>query len=384
MSVVAMKVANVVEESRIGGPQRRILLVTLGLSKQYDIHTTVVFPTWGGDVYESLLQSNDVDYMRLSLTKLSRDVSGAIKYLITFFSEVKELSHYFSASKFDLIHASGGSWQYKAVVAAKMAKIPGIWHLNDTSIDGTVKKIFNVVAKWGASAFIVAGSSVREYYLEGKSFELPNYLIPAPVDTDAYLPSCSKGRKVKRPHYKIICVGNVSQGKGYQYLFEALLFLDIKKIKIDLDICGGRFSTQVKHIEFLDNVASQFKNISVKFHGVQKNTLSFLQDADLFVCPSLSEASPMAVWEAMSAACPIVTTDVGDVSVHIEDRVSGLIVPPANSNALSIAIETMLNNPNQARAMGVQARRHAVLELGIDEVVRLHAQCYKSVLGVLD
>jgi glycosyltransferase involved in cell wall biosynthesis len=91
----------------------------------------------------------------------------------------------------------------------------------------------------------------------------------------------------------------------------------------------------------------------VSFLGFRPDTPSLLASADLFVLPSLIEGLPLSVLEAMAAGCPVVATAAGGTGEIVQDRVTGLLVPPADAEALAAAMQELLRDrPLAARLAG--------------------------------
>lgn len=84
--------------------------------------------------------------------------------------------------------------------------------------------------------------------------------------------------------------------------------------------------------------------------------LALYRDADIFVLPTLADASSIASLEAMSAGLPVVATSVGGVPEIVLDGETGLIVPPGDAAALERAIRSLIENPATARKMGEAGR----------------------------
>ncbi|MCC9624017.1 glycosyltransferase family 4 protein [Thalassospira sp. MA62] len=77
-------------------------------------------------------------------------------------------------------------------------------------------------------------------------------------------------------------------------------------------------------------------------------------DADMFIFPTLSEGSSLAVMEAMAAGCAVITTfDAGSPVTHGK---SGMIVPPRNANALQHAASHLIAHPDLCQEIGRTAR----------------------------
>ena len=74
----------------------------------------------------------------------------------------------------------------------------------------------------------------------------------------------------------------------------------------------------------------------------------YLKVFDLFVLSSVKEGQPWVILEAMAAALPIVATNIAGIPEMIENEKSGLLVEPADPDALAAAIEKMLTHPSLA------------------------------------
>jgi glycosyltransferase involved in cell wall biosynthesis len=79
--------------------------------------------------------------------------------------------------------------------------------------------------------------------------------------------------------------------------------------------------------------------------------------ADVFVFPSLFEGSAVVTYEALASGLPgIVTPSAGSVA---RDGLEGLIVPPADVEALAGAMERLGDDPDLRETMAVAARARA-------------------------
>jgi len=95
----------------------------------------------------------------------------------------------------------------------------------------------------------------------------------------------------------------------------------------------------------------------VIFTGARDDVARLLAAADLFILPSLTEALPTVVAEAMAAGLPVVATTVGGIPEMVRPGDAALLVPPADPEALAEAVGRLLANPRQAAAMGLAGRR---------------------------
>ena len=96
----------------------------------------------------------------------------------------------------------------------------------------------------------------------------------------------------------------------------------------------------------------------VTFAGNRADVPDMLASADVFVLPSLTEALPTVVAEAMAAGLPVIANPVGGTPEMVDDH-TGLLVPPGDPAALARAISAVLGDPRRAGAMGRAGARAA-------------------------
>jgi glycosyltransferase involved in cell wall biosynthesis len=83
----------------------------------------------------------------------------------------------------------------------------------------------------------------------------------------------------------------------------------------------------------------------------------------LFVQSSDYEGTPNAVLEAMALETPLVATDVGGTAELVTDGEHGLLVAAGDRDALVRSIERLLDDPEHARRLAVNARARVEREL---------------------
>jgi glycosyltransferase involved in cell wall biosynthesis len=102
------------------------------------------------------------------------------------------------------------------------------------------------------------------------------------------------------------------------------------------------------------------------------------RSADLFCLPSISEAMPYCVLEAMFSGCPVVATDVGGMGEMLNG--TGLVVPPRDPQAMADAMISLLSAEDGswrnalARRALLHARASYTIEQCSDRFRRIYAQ----------
>ncbi|MGH9220683.1 MAG: glycosyltransferase family 4 protein, partial [Vicinamibacterales bacterium] len=93
------------------------------------------------------------------------------------------------------------------------------------------------------------------------------------------------------------------------------------------------------------------------FTGFTRDVAAALSALDLLVFPSLAEGTPLTMFEALAMGKPIVATDADGLVDVLTDRKDAIVVPKADAGALARAINTVLDRPELASALGAEARK---------------------------
>ena len=379
---MAIKVASIILDGRFGGPQNQILQVSQRL-KKYGIETTVIIPRKNSKTFHSKLVEKNIDVKKLSLHRLTKDKPHLIKWLLYFLPELTSLYRYLKRESVRLVHCNT-SWQIKGILAGKMARAKVIWHLQDTWTPHGIKMLFRLLAPL-CDGFIVAGNRVKQYYLDGKRLNANKILeIQAPVDTSYFNPGhVSKGKAIAdNSGIKIITVANLNPDKGIEYFTKMANILNKKHRGLYFYIVGAHLDSQKKYSQKLTWLVSKYNLKNLFFYGRSDNIPSILKAADIFVCTSVTEASPMSVWEAMAMEKAIVSTDVGDVKRFIKDGENGFIVPTKDAVKLAEKVSVLIEDENVRRNFGKLARFTAVRQLDIAICADKHRSFYMEVLNL--
>ena len=102
----------------------------------------------------------------------------------------------------------------------------------------------------------------------------------------------------------------------------------------------------------------KFWRDNIRVLGFAQNPEQYLSQSTVHVFPSQCEGSAKVTYEAAACGLPQITTrESGDVVV---DGVEGMIIPPANVDALADAIRHLYDHPEIVERMGIAARRRVV------------------------
>ncbi len=173
----------------------------------------------------------------------------------------------------------------------------------------------------------------------------------------------------------LLFMGRLSFSKGVQYLIEAFRSIKKEYASLKLVIAGtGDFENSLKRIvnRERDIVFTGYIDSPTAKKTLYKNSL-------LVAVPSLYEAFPMVILEAMACSKPIVASDVGDIPLLIRHGRNGFLSKPGDSKSLERNIETLCNDENLRRSMGSFARELVEKQFTVDKMVDDTLRAYASI-----
>ena len=103
--------------------------------------------------------------------------------------------------------------------------------------------------------------------------------------------------------------------------------------------------------------------------------------ADVFVIPSLEDALPLTVLEAMACGTPVVGFDVGGIPDMIRDGETGYLVPKADAFQLRNAIERLLLDSSSRVTFSENCRRLVETNFSLKKQADAYVRLYQSMLA---
>jgi glycosyltransferase involved in cell wall biosynthesis len=101
---------------------------------------------------------------------------------------------------------------------------------------------------------------------------------------------------------------------------------------------------------------------------------------DVFALPSLHEGMPLSLLEAMALGIPVVAARVGGVPEVVTDGVDGVVVPPADDDALATALADLLLDGERRRELA-EAGRSTAERFSLAAAVRRTEDVYDEALA---
>lgn len=129
----------------------------------------------------------------------------------------------------------------------------------------------------------------------------------------------------------------------------------------------------------LDNL---LKGYPVEWLGQVEEMPRLYREANVVCLPTYyREGLPKTLLEACASGRAIVTTDVAGCREVVEHEVNGLLVPIRDAHALADALQALIDDPERRVRFGLEGRRRAEAQFGVEHVVAQTLALYDRVLG---
>jgi glycosyltransferase involved in cell wall biosynthesis len=210
-------------------------------------------------------------------------------------------------------------------------------------------------------------------FIKNKIFVIP--LGIAPVD---YFNKEEAQQKLlgSIPTKDICAIGSIGELhpiKGHGYAIGAVANLISKGKKIRYVICGeGAYRPVLEK-----KVADFNMKENIILAGNVPEAARYLQAFDIFLFPSLSEASGYAALEAGMAGLPVIASAVGGVPEIIDDMVSGILIQPEKPNEIVAAVELLLDKPELGQKYGSALHEKVLKDFSMEKMISETEKVYR-------
>jgi len=238
---------------------------------------------------------------------------------------------------------------------------------------------FHLAEKIAKAEFITTVSSYgRSLLLNTSSWRQWSKieLVPLGVDPAVFQPRPFRDNPAV---FEIVCVARLAPVKAQHLLLESMAQLKLRKRAVRLRLVGdGPDRTELER-----DVAERGLAEYVRFEGrLDQNRLrEVYRDADVFALPSFMESLPVVLMEAMAMEIPCVATWVGGVADLIRPEIDGLLIPPADEDALTAAIERLREDPELRKRLGAAGRQRVLEKQNLAKNTAALAEVMRRRLG---
>lgn len=185
----------------------------------------------------------------------------------------------------------------------------------------------------------------------------------------------------------IVTMARMCGQKGLEYLVQAVPYLQHLaglNSNIKLIIAGDDLESEVGYIresgyrnKVLDLIDRLQLDKVVVIRPKSHDVLRLVSVCDIYVSSALWEGFSLAIIEAMNLRLPIIATDVIGNNEAIVDGESGILVPPQNPKEIAVALNKIINDPENALRLAENGYRRARTHF-------THASMIKNTIAVYE
>jgi len=297
----------------------------------------------------------------------------------------RRLLRFIREERIDLIHAHLTYSSVWAALASRLTGVPAVASLHvapSAAIrEATRDRVMQFVTNRWAKRVVLVSEALRDSYLEKSGIARDRLaVVHNGIDTARF----ARDRATTRarleqelgipPNVPIAATVSVLRaGKGIEVLLAA-----IDKVPDALFVIFGDGPMRGEWTALAEQLGVSNR---IRWAGFRKDVDELLAGCDLLVHPTLADAFPTVLLESMAAGVPVVASNVGGIPEIIDDGVTGVLVPPANPEALAAAVAALLGDRERSARMADAARAVAKERFSIEAWMRRLDAVYETAMA---
>ena len=217
------------------------------------------------------------------------------------------------------------------------------------------KKLFYIMAKYsiGKSNIIRAVSSSTEQQVLDIDSSKSVVRFPAWIDFKDF--QNIEPKPLSKDKFNILFIGSVTDRKKPHMIIEAIQRINDKSY--NLSIVGPAPNEKYfKEVKDLIDKSDLQNQVSLIGPVDRESVKDYYSSSNLMILPSISEGLARVIFESQVAMCPVLVTDAPGMSDIVIDGQTGYVFESNNLDSLSLKIEYIKNNYDEASLVAKNAK----------------------------
>jgi len=217
------------------------------------------------------------------------------------------------------------------------------------------KKLFYIMAKYsiGKSNIIRAVSSSTEKQVLDIDSSKSVVRFPAWIDFKDF--QNIEPKPLSKDKFNILFIGSVTDRKKPHMIIEAIQRINDKSY--NLSIVGPAPNEKYfKELKDLIDKSDLQNQVSLIGPVDRESVKDYYSTSNLMILPSISEGLARVIFESQVAMCPVLVTDAPGMSDIVIDGQTGYVFESNNLDSLSLKIEYIKNNYEEASLVAKNAK----------------------------
>jgi glycosyltransferase involved in cell wall biosynthesis len=335
--------------------------------------------------------SSRSDSHHASRSTLTRLAPKAVRLWGGFGKQARKLARLIRQHPVDLFHTQNTGCE-ESPVAAKLAgvsQVIGTFHVDSTydlhrQRSGPTHRLLEMISNRCLDTAIAVSQATKRDWVRRSHIPADRVVaIHNGIDPDQF--RRHQSREAARqllglPATSLIVggLGRLDEAKGFTYLLDAASHLRLAFPNLIVTIAGaGPLRESLEHQADRLGIAD-----IVRFLGFQSDVQTVLDALDVYAIPSLCEALPFALLEAMAFELPAVGSAVGGIPEVIVPGETGFVVPPRKAERLAESLLILLKDANLRKRMGIAGRERVIRRFHERDMVRKTIDLYRESCGL--
>lgn len=293
-----MKVIQVIPSLNLAGAERICEALTLELKRKGNAVKIISFYSLSTPITNALIQVG-VEILFLN-KKPGFDIS-VIKKLIDILKKERP----------DVVHSHLDAVKY-VMIAVKKTNIPIHVHTVHNVAEKELDFIGRILVRRFYKSHQIIPVALSKLIQESivKTYKILPENVPIVIN-GIDLSNCLPKHDYRFGNtIKILHIGRFSEQKNHKGLIDAFKIFHTTKSNSVLELIGeGHLMDEIRKYVYANHLDD-----AVIFLGAKSNVFQDINEADIFVYPSLYEGIPVTLIEAMGTGIPIIATNVGGIS----------------------------------------------------------------------
>ncbi len=217
------------------------------------------------------------------------------------------------------------------------------------------KKLFYIMAKYsiGKSNIIRAVSSSTEQQVLDIDSSKSVVRFPAWIDFKDF--QNIEPKPLSKDKFNILFIGSVTDRKKPHMIIEAIQRINDKSYHLSIvgPAPNEKYFKELKHLIDKSDLQNQVSLIGPVDRASVKD---YYSTSNLMILPSISEGLARVIFESQVAMCPVLVTDAPGMSDIVIDGQTGYVFESNNLDSLSLKIEYIKNNYDEASLVAKNAK----------------------------
>lgn len=383
-----MKILLLNTQMEAAGAQKAMLTLARGLQRRG--HAVTVVTMYDKAEYVPLFkQKYGVDIVDLHMKAPAR--AGLFQKAASVLKGLVRLWQLIRREQFDVVQTFS---HYSNIVGPVVAYLAGARirvSSQRMSLKGSPAWLLRL-DRWVANSFLVnkmvsVSEGTRQFSIKTQRIKSDKLVtIHNSIDLDRFLPSAVNAERLPQlrqflgipvESQVVVTVARLHAQKGHRFLIAAIPTIQ-KKFENTHFLFVGEGELQQ---DLTDSITQLGVEKMVHFLGMRQDIPELLVLSDVFVLPSLWEGLPNSVLEAMAMGTPVIATDVDGCPEVIRDGETGILVPPADSDALAQSIIRLLGDAALCQTLAQEAQRWVVENFSEEKNISAFEQLYEILIA---